>query len=92
MPQGKTKVKAKLPAGVKGKSVLRGTYKKNRPVQAKKNKNQEAAKIQRAISKNVNKAIEEELRSRAISKEKPHLSTKRNHPPEPKPAQVADDE
>ncbi|XP_017300545.1 tRNA (uracil-5-)-methyltransferase homolog A-like [Diaphorina citri] len=59
----------------------------DRPVQAKKNKNLEAAKIQRAISKNVNKAIEEELRSRAISKEKPHLSTKRNHPPEPKPAQ-----
>lgn len=59
----------------------------DRPIKPKKNKNLEAAKIQQAISKNVNKSIEEELRSRAISKEKPHLSTKKNHPPEAKPAE-----
>lgn len=92
MPQGKTKVKAKLPAGVKTKAAHRGTFKKNRPIQSKKNKHLETVKIQRAVTKNVNKSIEEELRSRAISKEKPHLSTKRNHPPEAKPAEPEADE
>uniref|UniRef100_A0A1B6FT80 Uncharacterized protein n=1 Tax=Cuerna arida TaxID=1464854 RepID=A0A1B6FT80_9HEMI len=69
MPQGKLRTKAKLPANVakkkakatKGPTVSR----KSKPIAPKKVKSQEIQKIKKAISKNVNDAIESEIRARA---------------------------
>ncbi|XP_024887414.1 uncharacterized protein LOC143908909 [Temnothorax americanus] len=71
MPQGKLKVKTKLPAAAKAKAnkskkgpaiQRRG----NAPVQPKKTKLQEAQKLKKMISKTVNTAVEDDLRGRAL--------------------------
>ncbi|XP_017494859.1 PREDICTED: uncharacterized protein LOC108382995 [Rhagoletis zephyria] len=69
MVQGKFK-KAKLPASVqqkqKQKNAKAFTRRSNAPIQAKKTKFNEQQKIKNAISKTVNKSVENELRSRAF--------------------------
>lgn len=37
----------------------------DKPIQSKKHKFQEASKLKKIVSKNVNRAVEEEMRSRA---------------------------
>ncbi|KAJ8932393.1 hypothetical protein NQ318_012743 [Aromia moschata] len=75
MAQGKLKVKTKLPQNVKskgkqdkGKAV---TKRSNCPIQPKKKKHEEAQKLKQAISKTLNKAVEDEMRNRATSSQKP---------------------
>ncbi|EFA11353.1 hypothetical protein TcasGA2_TC011509 [Tribolium castaneum] len=74
MAQGKLKAKAQLPKDVKNKkSAKKGsaiTKRANRPIQPKKKGIVEAKKLKQIVHKNVNKAIEEELRSRATSDNK----------------------
>lgn len=74
MPQGKLKVKTQLPKNVKNKSqVKKGapvSKRANKPIKPKKNKIEEAQKIKRVISKSLNKAVEDEMRSRACSSNK----------------------
>ncbi|KAF5272696.1 hypothetical protein FQA39_LY07723 [Lamprigera yunnana] len=67
MPQGKLKVKSKLPPKVKGKKGKGKpvTKKANAPIKPKKQKQQEAQKMKRIVTKSVNKTVEEEMRSRA---------------------------
>nr|XP_014099123.2 leydig cell tumor 10 kDa protein homolog [Bactrocera oleae] len=69
MVQGKFK-KAKLPASVqkkqKQKTAKPFTRRSNAPIQPKKAKFNEQQKIKNAISKTVNKSVENELRSRAV--------------------------
>ncbi|XP_005185631.1 uncharacterized protein LOC101888893 [Musca domestica] len=68
MVQGKFK-KAKLPASVQKKQKQKNsaafTRRSNAPIQAKKSKFNEHQKIKQAISKTLNKSVEEEMRSRA---------------------------
>lgn len=67
MAQGKLKVKAKLPTNVK-KHKKRGpatTKRSNAPIKPKKQGFQEAHKLKQIITKTVNKAVEEEIRSQA---------------------------
>ncbi|KAJ8926324.1 hypothetical protein NQ314_021309 [Rhamnusium bicolor] len=75
MAQGKLKVKSKLPQNVKSKKQLRKgnavTKRANCPIQSKKKQHEETQKIKQIISKTVNKAVEEEIRARAISNKKP---------------------
>lgn len=75
MAQGKLKVKTQLPSSAKGKSnkpkkgpaiQRRG----NAPVQPKKKKFEEAHKLKQMITKTVNKAMEDELRERALEGKK----------------------
>ncbi|XP_012269569.2 uncharacterized protein LOC105693905 [Athalia rosae] len=76
MAQGKLKVKAKLPASSKAKSSAskNNSSKKgqpiqrrgNAPVRPKKTKFEEQNKLKKIISKTVNKAMEKELRQRAL--------------------------
>ncbi|KAM0725121.1 hypothetical protein ACS0PU_008607 [Formica fusca] len=71
MPQGKLKVKTKLPASVKTKAnkVKKGPAiqkRGNAPVQPKKTRLQEAQKLKKIISKAVNTTIEDELREKAM--------------------------
>ncbi|XP_050457867.1 uncharacterized protein LOC126854822 [Cataglyphis hispanica] len=75
MPQGKLKVKTKLPALVKTKAnkVKKGLAiqkRGNAPVQPKKTKLQEIQKLKKMISKAVNTTIEDELRERAMEGKK----------------------
>ncbi|XP_011189356.1 uncharacterized protein LOC105216517 [Zeugodacus cucurbitae] len=69
MVQGKFK-KAKLPASVQKKEKQKNekafTRRSNAPIQPKKAKFNEQQKIKNAISKTVNKSVENELRSRAV--------------------------
>ncbi|XP_050335518.1 UPF0390 protein zgc136864 [Bactrocera neohumeralis] len=69
MVQGKFK-KAKLPASVQKKQKQAKakpfTRRSNAPIQPKKAKFNEQQKIKNAISKTVNKSVENELRSRAV--------------------------
>ncbi|KAF5286074.1 hypothetical protein FQR65_LT12960 [Abscondita terminalis] len=76
MPQGKLKVKSKLPAPTKGKKAKGkpATQRANRPIQPKKHKGQETQKLKRIVTKNVNKSVEEEMRSRAYDGQKKKLS------------------
>ncbi|KAK4872803.1 hypothetical protein RN001_014832 [Aquatica leii] len=76
MPQGKLKVKSKLPAAVKskkgkGKAM---TQRANHPIKPKKQMLQETQKMKRVVTKNVNKAVEDEMRSRAYDGQKKKLS------------------
>lgn len=75
MAQGKLKVKTKLPGGAKGKAnkskkgpaiQRRG----NAPIQPKKKKIEEAQKLKQMISKTVNKAMEDDLREKALEGKK----------------------
>ncbi|XP_044268873.1 uncharacterized protein LOC123014068 [Tribolium madens] len=74
MAQGKLKTKTQLPKNVKNKkSAKKGsaiTKRANRPIQPKKKGVAEAKKLKQIVHKNVNKAIEEELRSRASNENK----------------------
>ncbi|GLV41874.1 uncharacterized protein CBL_13606 [Carabus blaptoides fortunei] len=74
MAQGKLKVKAKLPKGVKKKkSANKGpsvSKRANCPITPKKKKFEEANKIKKMISKSVNQAMEVEMRSLATSGKK----------------------
>ncbi|XP_073840939.1 uncharacterized protein [Musca autumnalis] len=67
MAQGKFK-KAKLPESIQKKQKQKNaafTRRSNAPIQAKKSKFNEHQKIKQAISKTLNKSVEEEIRSRA---------------------------
>lgn len=82
MPQGKMKAKAKAPAAVKSKrkAAKKGpavTKRGNRPIAPKKQKLQEAQKLKKVVSKNVNQAMEEDLRARALDGKK-SLTGKKN--------------
>lgn len=71
MAQGKTKVKAKLPPSLKTKESKKqkGPASKRRgnaPIQPKKAKFEDAHKLKKMISKNVNRAMENELRQKAM--------------------------
>ncbi|XP_015522320.1 UPF0390 protein zgc136864 [Neodiprion pinetum] len=76
MAQGKLKVKAKLPASAKPKGGGNKNNNNNKgrpiqrrgnaPVRPKKAKFEEQNKLKKIISKTVNKAMEQELRQRAL--------------------------
>lgn len=79
MPQGKLKVKTKLPAKTKSKKKAKGpavSKRGNRPVAPKKQKHQEAQKLKKMISKTVNEAMEDDLRARALDGKKSLTSKK----------------
>ncbi|XP_063226164.1 histone H1B [Bacillus rossius redtenbacheri] len=84
MPQGKMKTKAKSPAkgkrkAAKGPAV---TKRANKPITPKKQKTQAAQKLKKVITKTVNNAVEEELRSQALDGRK-SLRTKKQAAPAP---------
>lgn len=65
------KVKGKLPDSHKNKQKNKGTAilkRKCAPIQPKKAKFEESHKLKKAISKTVNKKMEEEIRSRALDR------------------------
>ncbi|XP_065360843.1 uncharacterized protein LOC135954580 [Calliphora vicina] len=70
MVQGKFK-KAKIPASIQKKQKQKNapafTRRSNAPIQAKKAKFNENQKIKHAISKTLNKSVENEMRSRAMA-------------------------
>nr|XP_012235669.1 PREDICTED: uncharacterized protein LOC105679917 [Linepithema humile] len=69
MPQGKLKVKTKLPTSVKAKAskAKKSTKRRgNAPVQPKKTRSQETQKLKKMIAKTVNNAMENELREKAL--------------------------
>ncbi|XP_077293953.1 uncharacterized protein LOC143916634 [Arctopsyche grandis] len=70
MAQGKMKVKSKLPDNVKNKKTKGSaiTKRSNAPIQSKKKNIEETHRIKKIISKNVNKKMEEEIRSRATDR------------------------
>lgn len=70
MPQGKMKVKSKLPENVKNKKSKGSAISKrnNAPIQPKKKNVEEVNRIKKIITKNVNKKVEEEIRSRATDR------------------------
>ncbi|XP_014474063.1 PREDICTED: uncharacterized protein LOC106744117 [Dinoponera quadriceps] len=75
MAQGKLKVKTKLPEKVKakakkGKKGPAIQRRGNAPVQPKKAKLQETAKLKKMITKAVNNDMEDELRERALEGKK----------------------
>lgn len=79
MPQGKLKVKTKLPAKTKPKKKEKGpavSKRGNRPVAPKKQKHEEAQKLKKIITKTVNAAMEDDLRARALDGKKSLLSKK----------------
>ncbi|XP_076674153.1 uncharacterized protein LOC143372112 [Andrena cerasifolii] len=75
MAQGKLKVKTKLPS-VKGKAKdknkkgLAVKRRNNAPIQPKKRKFEETHKLKQMITRNVNKAMENELREKALGGKK----------------------
>ncbi|XP_076654573.1 uncharacterized protein LOC143359987 [Halictus rubicundus] len=77
MAQGKLKVKTKLPASSKGKAKEKGKKKapavqrrNNAPIQPKKKKVEDAHKLKQMITRTVNKAMEDELREKALDGKK----------------------
>lgn len=72
MPQGKLKVKTKLPQNAKVKKTIKKgkavTKRANCPVPSSRTKVDEVRKLKRVVTKTVNKSIEEEIRSRALDK------------------------
>ncbi|XP_055531591.1 uncharacterized protein LOC129722290 [Wyeomyia smithii] len=65
MAQGKMKVKSKAPPSSKKVVSKKGnafSKRKNAPIQSKKHKFQESAKLKQAVSKTVNKKNEDEIR------------------------------
>ncbi|XP_043578919.1 uncharacterized protein LOC122566150 [Bombus pyrosoma] len=70
MAQGKLKVKAKVPSTVKGKNKNKKSSgiqrRNNAPIQPKKKKFEETHKLKQMITKTVNKAMEDELRAKAL--------------------------
>ncbi|XP_034182250.1 uncharacterized protein LOC117605252 [Osmia lignaria lignaria] len=73
MAQGKLKVKTKVPTSAKGKAKSNKNRKglpiqrrNNAPIQPKKKKFEEAHKLKQMISKTVNRAMENELREKAL--------------------------
>ncbi|XP_076183891.1 uncharacterized protein LOC143155259 [Ptiloglossa arizonensis] len=76
MAQGKLKVKSKLPASQEGKA--KGKNKKktaiqrrnNAPIQPKKKKFEDTHKLKQMITRTVNKAMEDELREKALDGKK----------------------
>ncbi|CAL7947653.1 unnamed protein product [Xylocopa violacea] len=73
MAQGKLKVKAKVPP-LKGKNNnKRGSAiqrRNNAPIQPKKKKFEEAHKLKQMITRTVNRAMENELREKALDGKK----------------------
>jgi len=79
MPQGKLKVKTKLPAKTKPKKKAKGpavSKRANRPIAPKKQKHQETQKLKKIITKAVNEAMEDDLRARALEGKKSLVSKK----------------
>lgn len=76
MAQGKLKVKAKVPARPKGKGKEKGKKgpgiqrRSNAPIQPKKKKFEESHKLRQMITRTVNKAMEDELREKALEGKK----------------------
>ncbi|XP_029037253.1 uncharacterized protein LOC114873261 [Osmia bicornis bicornis] len=72
MAQGKLKVKTKVPTSAKGKAKSKNKNRlpiqrrNNAPIQPKKKKFEEAHKLKQMISKTVNRAMENELREKAL--------------------------
>ncbi|GJQ70810.1 hypothetical protein Trydic_g737 [Trypoxylus dichotomus] len=73
MPQGKLKIKSKCPPSVKQKKKQDKrpaiSKRSNCPMKPKK-KNSEANKFKKMVTKTVNKAVEEEIRNRALPSQK----------------------
>lgn len=74
MAQGKLKVKTKLPSTVKEKNKNKKNFaiqrRNNAPIQPKKKKFEETHKLKQMITKTVNKAMEDELREKALEGKK----------------------
>ncbi|XP_053987981.1 uncharacterized protein LOC128891781 [Hylaeus anthracinus] len=76
MAQGKLKVKSKVPASQKGKAKNKTKKtpaiqrRNNAPIQPKKKKVEDAHKLKQMITRTVNKAMEEELREKALGGKK----------------------
>ncbi|XP_047349023.1 uncharacterized protein LOC124948842 [Vespa velutina] len=75
MPQGKLKVKTKLPPSAKTKANKQKKgptiqRRGNAPIQPKNAKFKEVHKLKKIITKTVNNAIEDELRERALEGKK----------------------
>ncbi|CAK9812476.1 hypothetical protein ANTQUA_LOCUS7281 [Anthophora quadrimaculata] len=72
MVQGKLKVKTKVPVSLKGKAKVKNKgglaihRRNNAPIQPKKKKFEESHKLKQMITKTVNKAMEDELRQKAL--------------------------
>ncbi|XP_076755805.1 uncharacterized protein LOC143426313 [Xylocopa sonorina] len=72
MAQGKLKVKAKVPP-LKGKNNKKGPAiqrRNNAPIQPKKKKFEETHKLKQMITRTVNRAMENELREKALDGKK----------------------
>ncbi|XP_063984120.1 uncharacterized protein LOC135166080 [Diachasmimorpha longicaudata] len=85
MAQGKLKVKTSTPGGKKtqakgGKKGLQVQRRNNAPIKPKKSKFEEAHKLKQMITKTVNRAMENELRDKALEGKK-SLTKKESKPP-----------
>nr|XP_014294463.1 uncharacterized protein LOC106692800 [Halyomorpha halys]XP_014294464.1 uncharacterized protein LOC106692800 [Halyomorpha halys] len=85
MPQGFRKGKAKVLAPGNQKKIDKNKgpnpktqSRKNRPIEPKKARHEEVQKLKKIITKNVNKAIEEQVRGIATDSQKVHLSKKKD--------------
>ncbi|KZC13331.1 PREDICTED: uncharacterized protein LOC107191393 [Dufourea novaeangliae] len=76
MPQGKLKVKTKVPSSTKGKVKEKSKKspaiqrRNNAPIQPKKKQVEDAHKLKQMITRTVNKAMEDELREKALEGKK----------------------
>nr|CAD7198603.1 unnamed protein product [Timema douglasi] len=91
MPQGKMKVKSKLPAKAKPqKKAAKGpavTKRGNRPISPKKQKHDESQKLKKIITKTVNAAMEDDLRAQALDGKR-SLRVRKEVAPAPAPKQT----
>uniref|UniRef100_A0A069DMJ5 Uncharacterized protein n=1 Tax=Panstrongylus megistus TaxID=65343 RepID=A0A069DMJ5_9HEMI len=80
MPQGIKKNKNPPLPGInkKKKIKVQTVSRKNRPIAPKKVKHVEAQQLKKIITKNVNKCMEEQIRSIANDSQKVHLSKKKD--------------
>ncbi|XP_067010801.1 uncharacterized protein [Anabrus simplex] len=85
MPQGKLKVKAKVPVTPKAKkkpAKAKGpavSKRRGRPMKAKKGGAQESLKLKKAVTKTINESMENELRAKALDGKK-SLTNKKASP------------
>ncbi|XP_073985126.1 uncharacterized protein isoform X1 [Rhodnius prolixus] len=80
MPQGIKKNKNPPLPGItkKKKDKVQSLSRKSRPIAPKKVKNAEVQHLKKVITKNVNKCMEEQIRSIANDSQKVHLSKKKD--------------
>ncbi|XP_031635176.1 uncharacterized protein LOC116348334 [Contarinia nasturtii] len=65
MPQGKFKLKTKVPNQKQKQKGKAFTRRPNAPIQPKKQQFTEQQKLKQMVSKNVNRVVEDEIRGRA---------------------------